>query len=383
MTRIEPQPIAFAAPDITDDDIDAVTAVLRSGWLTTGDVCAQLESDLAARLEVPDVVAMSSCTAAIEAAYARLDLPPGSRVGVPTWTFVSSALAPHRAGAAPVLLDVDANTLNLSPASLAAALDAGLEAVVGVHFGGVPLDASVRELCRAAGVPLIEDAAHALGSVDDRGPIAGRGTAGACLSFYATKNLTSAEGGALATDDAELAHFARSYRLHGLSHDSWNRYQPGGRAEYDLEAAGIKGNLPDVLAALARSQLARFDDLQARRRAAVGLYRDALRDLPDVGCIPNSPDPRSSDHLFVIVLPAHVERARVVEVLDEARIKTSVHFRPLHRFAWFREHSTPGPTGVTVAESMADRVLSLPLHPAVGEVEVARVVDALRRALDG
>src|SRR5262249_44551058 len=154
------------------------------------------------------VVTMSSCTAALDVAVAALRLPAGSRVAVPTWTFVSSALSPVHAGLVPVLLDVDPDTLNLSTASLERAVAEGVDAVVGVHFGGQALPREVYDLCEAADIPLIEDAAHALGARDHRGMVAGQGTAGACYSFYATKNLTCAEGGALATDDEELAHFA-------------------------------------------------------------------------------------------------------------------------------------------------------------------------------
>ena len=226
-----PPAVPFAVPDLDADDVAAVARVLESGWLTTGAECLGLEADLGAYLGADHVVAMSSCTAALDTAVAYLDLPPGSRIGVPTWTFVSSALCAVHLGHRPVLLDVDADTLNLSVESLDAALrdpapDGGLDAVVGVHFGGVALSPAIHERCAEAGVPLIEDAAHALGTRDHRGLVAGRGSAGACLSFYATKNLTSAEGGALVTDDADLADFARSYRLHGLSRDAWARYHP-------------------------------------------------------------------------------------------------------------------------------------------------------------
>ena len=204
--RADRREVLFAAPGITEGDVEAVVSALRSGWITTGTECEKLEAELAAYLDVPHVVSGSSCTAALEIALAFLDLPPGARVGVPTWTFASSALAAVHNGARPVLLDVDPETLNLSQSALERAIDERrLDAVVGVHFAGVPLPQQVHELCHATGIPLVEDAAHALGATDHRGSVAGQGTAGACYSFYATKNLTSAEGGALATDDTALA----------------------------------------------------------------------------------------------------------------------------------------------------------------------------------
>ena len=175
-------PIGFAAPDITEADIAEVARVLRSGWITTAHECQDLEHELEAYLSVSDVVTLSSCTAALETAVAYLRLPAGSRIGVPTWTFVSTALSAVHSGLQPVLLDVDPDTLNLSIDALERALDEGLDAVTGVHFGGVPLPREIHELCESAGVPLIEDCAHALGARDHRGLIAGQGTAGACFS---------------------------------------------------------------------------------------------------------------------------------------------------------------------------------------------------------
>ncbi|HEX2065020.1 MAG TPA: DegT/DnrJ/EryC1/StrS family aminotransferase [Acidimicrobiales bacterium] len=371
----------FAEPDVSESDVEAVAAVLRSGWLTTGGECARLEQELAAHLGCTHVVATSSCTTALETAFAALRLGPGARVGVPTWTFVASALAPARHGARPVLLDVGPDDLNLAPHALLRALEQGLDAVVGVHFAGVPLAAAVHDMCAEHGVPLVEDAAHALGAVDHRGTVAGQGSVAACYSFYATKNLPAGEGGALATEDGELAEFARSYRLHGLSVDAWARYQPGGNAQYDLVRAGIKANLPDVLAAVARSQLRRFEENQARRRAAVRRYREALAEVPGVRPFPAALAEGGADHLMVVLLPSEVDRGRVTEAMAEQGIGTSVHFQPLHRFEWFRRHAEVGPGGTPVADRLWPRALSLPLHPRLRPEQVDRVCEALGAAV--
>jgi dTDP-4-amino-4,6-dideoxygalactose transaminase len=377
--------IRFSEPDISEEEVEAAAAVLRSGWITTGEECAQLEAELAEYVGIEHVVAVSSCTAALEIAVAHLGLPRGARIGVPTWTFVSTAMAAYHRGLEPVLLDVDPGTLNLSESSLAAALDSepGLDAVVAVHFAGVAVPRPIHDLCAAAGVPLIEDAAHAMGTRDHRGLIGGRSTAGCCFSFYATKNLTSAEGGALATDDPELADFARSFRLHGLSKDAWNRYRPDAKTlSYDVLGDGLKANLPDVLAAVARVQLRRFDELQARRRMIVDAYRSALADVPGVRLVPGEAEPDSADHLMVVVLPDGTDRSAVQASMQAQGIGTSVHFRPLHTFGWFAEQGVgPGPGGTPVADELAERTLSLPLHPRLSEGDVARVVDSLRSEL--
>jgi dTDP-4-amino-4,6-dideoxygalactose transaminase len=372
--------VDFAVPEIDEADIEAVAAVLRSGWITTGQECVLLEQELAAYLEVEHVVTMSSCTAAIETAVAGLSLPPGSRVGVPTWTFVSTALSAIHQGLDVVLLDIDANDCNLGPDALASALGQGLDAVIGVHFGGVPLRQEIHELCADAGVPLIEDAAHALGASDHRGMVAGQGTAGACFSFYATKNLTSAEGGALATDDRELADFARSFRLHGLSKDAWARYHPDAPSGYDLVVPGIKGNLPDVLAALARSQFRRFPAMQQRRRALLDRYRRNLAAIDGLQFVPGEPSGGSADHLAVVLLPQGLDRATVAKHLATAEIGTSVHFQPLHTFGWFEQHAQVGAGGAPVADALRERAFSLPLHPALSDADVDRVCEELATA---
>ena len=381
---VTPRPILFAAPDLEAADHAAVGRVLDSGWLTTGEECLRLEEELAHEVGAPHVVAVSSCTAALEIGLAFLDLPPGSKVGIPDWTFVSTALAAHRAGAVPVLLDVDPDTLNVAPASVAAAIADGLAALVPVHFGGVPVSPEVRRLCAEAGVPVLEDAAHALGATDDRGPVNGRDVLGACYSFYATKNLSCGEGGALATFDDDLADFARAWRLHGLSRDAWSRYRPDakpGASMYELVGPGLKANLPDLLAALARSQLARFDRMQARRRVLVNRYRDLLAGIEGVRCVPGDLVDGSADHLMVVVLPEDVDRPTVVAAMTAEGVPTSVHFQPLHGFTWIAEHALTGPAGLEVAAATAGRVLSLPLHTSLDETDVERVTTALRVAL--
>jgi len=381
MSPTEPEPIGFALPWIDEADVDNVARVLRSRWLSTGSECEQLEREMEELLDVPHVVAVSSCTAALEIALDALHLAPGSRVGVPTWTFAASASAVVHAGGVPVLLDIDPVTLNLAPDAVEAALAEGLAGLVVVHFAGVPVDRSILDMAAAAGVPVVEDAAHALGSRDHRGLIRGAETAGACFSFYATKNLTSGEGGALATDDPELATYARSHRLHGMSRDAWRRYQVGADPSYDVIEPGLKANLPDLLAALARSQLTKFSFMQARRREVVTRYHRLLQAVPSVRMIPGEPDDRSADHLAVIVLPDGVERSPVLQAFAEAKIGTSVHFRPLHTFTWFAANAPVGPTGTKVADALAGRVMSLPLHPGLSDADVDRVIEVLAGTL--
>jgi dTDP-4-amino-4,6-dideoxygalactose transaminase len=377
---IDLRQISFSRPEIVDEDIAAVTEVLRSGWLTTGTVCQMLEATLAEGLGVDHVVAVSSCTAALEISLAYLDLPEGSLVGVPTWTFVSTALSAIRSGLRPVLLDIDPDTLNVTPDEVHRGIELGIKALVPVHFGGVPVDSAVRTLCADHGIPVVEDAAHALGASDERGPVAGQGSLSACYSFYATKNLTSGEGGAIATDDPGLARFARSYRQHGMSLDAWDRYRPGAKTRYDVDLVGIKANLPDVLAALALSQLRRFPEMQARRADLVALYRAQL-DAMNVLCKPTNDVAGSAHHLMVIELPQGVERQTVIDHMSDASIGTSVHFRPLGDLTVGKKTCLMTCDGTPNADRLSDRVLSLPLSASMVPADVVRVCDVLGQAL--
>lgn len=378
MTAVQTRsPIRFAAPDVTEADIEAVVAVLRSGWLTTGAVAQAFEEQLAHATGRRHVLVTSSCTTALECAVAALRLPPASRVAVPAWTFVSTVTVLLRLGLRPVLLDVDATTLNVSAAALSDADERGrLSAFLPVHFAGTPVAPAAFEVADRLGLPVVEDCAHALGA---RLP-AGRPSVASCYSFYATKNLTSAEGGALATDDDDVAQFASTYRLHGLSRDAWRRYEPGATPTYDLDQRGIKANLPDLLAALGLSQLRRFAEMQARRRRLVLHYRALLAGVPEVGVVPAQHDPDGADHLLVVLLPAGTGREAVIRRMAADGITVSVHFRPVHRFrAIAPELDTSG--GLPVCEQMWPRVLSLPLHSTLRLEDAERVVESLAGAV--
>jgi len=375
------QPLQFVNPGVSDEDIHAVMRVLRSGWLTTGFECRAFEEELADYVGALHAVATSSGTAALEVALRCLDLPRGARVAMPAWTFVATMTAVLGAGLAPVLVDIDADSLNVAPHALDAVLTTGIDAVVLVHFGGVPVAREAHELCRRAEVPVVEDAAHALGAVDHRGVIGGAGSFAACFSFGSTGNITAGEGGAIVTDRADVAARAAALRLHGLTRDAWARFHPDEPARYGLLEPGTKANLPDLLAALARSQLARLEDRQERRRRLVIEYRKQIALVPGVRAVPEHLAVDGSDHLFVVALPAGTERDRVQHELREAGVPSAVHFPPLHHFDWFRARAEIGRGGLSVADTYADRVLSLPLHAEMSVGDVERVVTTLRGAV--
>jgi dTDP-4-amino-4,6-dideoxygalactose transaminase len=376
-------PVKFSEPDIGDAEESAVARVLRSGWITTGEEAAAFEAELSHYLGGPHVATVSSCTVALEAALASLRLPPGSVVAVPTWTFVATGLVPARLNLRPALLDVEPSTLNLSPEALSSLIEADGPpgAVIPVHFAGVPIADDIYELCARHGIPIVGDAAHAFGTVDSIGPIAGRRSRADCFSFYATKNLTCAEGGAIATFDSELFEFVSQYRLHGLDRDAWKRYQVATSEQYALRFPGTKGNLPDVLAAIGRVQLSRFDEMQARRSELMNTYLAELSGVQGASPLPSMGATGSAHHLFIIVLSAGVDRQLVRTRLAAMHIGTSVHFQPLHEHDWFAQHALLRRTGLPVASDLSQRTMSLPLHPRMTREDVVHVCNALRIAL--
>lgn len=254
--------------------------------------------------------------------------------------------------------------------------------MVALHYGGAP--AQVGEVAAAAGVPLsrvVEDAAHALGTWDGVGRV-GRASRAACFSFYATKNLPIGEGGMVTTDDDELAESVRITRLHGMSHDAWRRYAPGGSWRYDVVADGLKANLPDVLAAVGRVQLRSVDDWQDRRTAIAEAYQRALSHLPGL-LLPEEPaSGRHAWHLYSIRVTeqARVTRDELVDVLARRGIGTSVHFIPLHHLTHVKA-SVSAPVSLAGADALFPQLLSLPMYPALSDAEVDFVCTSITEAL--
>ena len=313
--------LPFARPSVTDAERAAVLEVLDSGWLTTGAKARAFETEFAAFVGSRNAVALNSATAALHLALEALGVGPDHEVIVPTWTFAASAEVVAYLGARPVLIDVDRASLNLTVEGVLAAVTPRTKAVIAVHIAGRParIEALVAALA-PLGIAVVEDTAHAFPSrIGIDGRMAGTvGRLGA-YSFYATKTITTAEGGMLVTDDDALAARARLMSLHGIGRDAWKRYAAGGSWYYEIEEAGYKYNLTDMAAALGLVQLSRADELLAARRQLVGWYREsfaasgaaALVELPD-----DQPDGSHAWHLFIIRLRLDrmvIDRATVID----------------------------------------------------------------------
>lgn len=382
--------LPFARPSITEREKAAVLDVLDSGWLTTGERTKLFEQRFAERVGVTHAIALNSATAALHLALEALGVGPGDEVIVPTWTFAASAEVVAYLGARPVLVDIDRRTLNATPDTILAAVTPRTRAVIAVHIAGLPIEISrLIELLEPHGVAVVEDAAHAFPSriAGPTGRYAGTfGRAGA-YSFYATKTITTGEGGMLVTDDAAIASRARIMSLHGISRDAWNRYTASGSWYYEIEEAGYKYNMTDIAAALGIVQLDRADELLMARTELAAAYGallggtplDELIELPA-----DAPDGSHAWHLYIVRLALDrltIDRGQVIDGLRDLGIGTSVHFIPLHLHPYYRRRWGYTAQDMPVATSEYERALSLPIWPGMSPADVERVVDCLSTVL--
>ncbi len=379
------QRIPFFRPSIDEDDISAVTETLRSGWLTSAGNVKALEAELAAYCGAGHVNAVNSATAALHLALAAWDIGPGDEVITTPYTFCATANVIVHTGARPVLADILEADLNIDPAAIERAITPRTKAIIPVHFAGEPCDMdAILALARAHNLKVLEDAAHAIGTIY-RGRMVGSIADATAFSFYATKNMTTGEGGALATDDAALSERVRSLTLHGMNRDAWNRYDAGGSWRYDVAEFGFKDNLTDFAAALGRRQLGKLDSFTERRTAIVQRYFKNLADEEHLILPGFREENRQAWHLFVVRVreSSPVARDEVIRKLAERGIATSVHFIPIHYFTAYQKLGYWKEGDFPVAERAFSGAISLPLFPDMTEEQVDDVSQALREILRG
>jgi len=372
--------IPFHVPLIEEDDMRAVREVLESRWITTGPKSVEFERQFARFIGARHAVAVSSGTAALHVALEAIGLRKDEEVVLPTMTFAATAEAVTYCNARPVLVDSEPDTFNLDPVLVERAITPRTRAIIPVHFAGHPCDMDrILKIARDHGLVVIEDAAHAL-SARYKGRMIGTLGDMTCFSFYATKNITTGEGGMVTTENDGWADRMRVMRLHGISKDAWKRYSAEGSWRYEILAAGFKYNLTDMQAALGLSQLAKCQSMWARRCELAQRYTDALGTL-DAFEVPSSrTDVQHAWHLYVIrVCPGElrIHRDRVIEELKVRGIGASVHFIPLHLHPYYRDTRGYRPGDFPVAEDYFDRCISLPLYPAMKDEDQTRVIEAL------
>jgi dTDP-4-amino-4,6-dideoxygalactose transaminase len=375
--------LIFGSPLIGEEEIAEVVDSLRSGWVGTGPKVQAFEQALQEYLQVPECRCVSSCTAALILSLQVLGIGPGDEVLVPAMTFVASANAVEHAGATPVLVDSVPHTGLIDLDAAERAITPRTRAIMPVHLAGRPVDMDrLAELRDRHRLFVIEDAAHAIGTEWKGRRIGSFGNL-AAFSFYVTKNITTVEGGALATEDPRIAAEVERLALHGLSLGAWQRFSDQGFRHYEVVRPGYKYNLTDIQAAIGLHQLARLDEWIDRRAYLWERYDALLADLPLETPSPPEPYTRHARHLYQVLLEpeARLDRDQLLDALAQRNIGTGVHYRAVNLHPYYRDKYGLSEDDLPVASDISERTLSLPLSPKVSEADQDDVVDALTELL--
>ena len=373
--------LPFTKPSISEDDIQAVNAVLRSGWLTNGPQNQELEKAVCELSGNKYAVAISSATAAMHLLTKAMDLGPGDEVIIPSMTWVSMANMVVQSGATPVFCDVDRETLLATPETVAEKISPRTRMILPVHFAGAPFDLDgIRKV--AGNIPVVEDAAHAIGTYYKGKHIGSTGTA--IFSFHAIKNITTGEGGLFLTDDEKLAADIRAWKFHGIGVDAFDRQNKGRSPQAEVMFPGFKYNLTDISAAIGVSQLKRLDAINGKRRELAMLYRELLADIPEIRPLA---DPQGYDfthawHLFIVRVDSpKLDRNAFMNALKAENIGTGLHFRCCHLQKFYREAYGFTAGMLPATEYNSDHICSLPLFPDMTGEDVQDVVGAIKKVL--
>jgi dTDP-4-amino-4,6-dideoxygalactose transaminase len=378
--------LPFAAPLLGDEEIQEVVHCLRSGWLTTGHKVKQFEREFGEFIGAKHALAVNSCTAALHLALEAVGVGPGDEVITTPMTFTATAAVIEHLGARPVFADVTAQTLNIDPEQIRRRLSPRTKAILPVHFAGQACDMdAIVDIARGAGVPVIEDAAHAI-PTRYNGRMVGTLSDITCFSFYATKNVTTGEGGMVVTDRDDIMERMRLMHLHGMSKDAWKRYTQNGSWSYEILAPGFKYNLTDIAAAIGIHQLRKCQAFHRRRLTIADQYDAAFADLPGIS-IPRVEDRESHGwHLYVIQVDPErltIGRDAFIDQLIARNIGVSVHFIPLHVHPYYRERYALRPQDFPNAWGAYERIVSLPIYAKMSDDDVRHVVDAVRGIAQG
>jgi UDP-4-amino-4-deoxy-L-arabinose-oxoglutarate aminotransferase len=373
--------LPFTRPDLHSEDIDEVVAVLRSGWITSGAKVRQLEEKFAAQVGCKHAIAVSSATAGLHLVLHALDIGPGDEVITPSLTWVSTVNLIHLSGAKPVFVDVDRNTLMVSAEHIEQAITSRTKLIIPVHYAGAPLDQdSLASVASRLAVPIVDDAAHALGSYYDGAHVGHTGTA--IFSLQAIKNVTTAEGGVICTDDSQLAERLRRLRFHGLGADAFDRKTNSRLPNAEVIEPGYKYNLPDMNACLALGQLDRLSRSNGRRAEIAQKYKQAFASLDAILPLELPVYPHvHAWHLFIVRVNTDqltIDRDAFMLELKERGIGTGLHFRAVHQHAFYKKLSLSGKANLESTNWNSDRLVTLPLFPGMTDADVERVIGAVK-----
>ncbi|MFI4983666.1 MAG: DegT/DnrJ/EryC1/StrS family aminotransferase [Rickettsiales bacterium] len=375
--------IPFALPDIGDEEINAVVECMRSGWLTTGPVGKKFEEEFSEFIgEKVASISVNSATMGLMLALEAVGVVAGDEVIVPTYTFSATAMVAVYLGAKPVLCDIDPITMNIDPKAIEAKITKKTKAIIPVHFAGLACDMdAINAIAKKHHLKVIEDAAHSL-PTEYKGKLIGSGHADATVySFYATKTITTGEGGMIVTKNPEIAQRCRVMRLHGISRDAFDRYtSKTAKWYYEIVAAGAKCNLTDIASSIGREQLKKAYKFAQRRKQIAMKYIKSFQDLPLT--LPYYNDDLHAWHLFVIrIAEAKMTREAFIEKMTEKGIGCSVHFIPLHLHPFYQEFLGAKLGDFPNAESVYKNAVSLPIYTKMTDEDVDYVIKSVREIL--
>ena len=381
--------LVYGAPDIGEEELREVVDCLKSGWLSTGPRAARLEHDILTYTGAGYAVATNSCTAALHLSLLAAGVGPGDEVITTPLTFGATANVIEHVGARPVLADIAKDTFLIDPEAIEEQVTEQTKAIIPVHFAGSPCDMdAINTIARKHSIPVIEDAAHALGAKYG-GRMIGDGTNLTCFSFYVTKNIAAGEGGMLTTNDSERADLMRCYGLHGMSRGAWQRYtSTNSDLHYDIVYPGYKYNMPDIAASVALQQLAKLEGFIARRREYADMYFELLKDQEAL-ILPTSLRPQSRSircawHLYPVMVRLEqltCSRDEIMRALIKENIGVATHFRALFEQPYYRDKYRLRGDAYPNAKFVSDRVFSIPLSTKISRQDIQGVVTALNKVL--
>lgn len=377
--KIREKYLAFGTPDFTDAEIDAVTRVMRSGWVGMGQETIAFEKELSEYIGAPEVVTVNSCTSALFLALLVEGIGPGGEVIVPSLTWCATANAALYLGAVPVFCDVDPQSMCVTPETIAAKITPRTKAVIVVHYGGYAIDVDALKASLPANIAIVEDAAHALGAVHGNGKRVGASGNTVCFSFYANKNLSTADGGAIALFDAAKAEHLRCLRMSGLESNAWSRFtKPSTAFVAGVAELGYKMNFTDLQASIGRVQLKRFEEMAAARQKLVEHYRKSFAKAGlNIPFQSQAFDSQHAHHLLVACFDPEItgmSRDKLLLALRNRNIGASIHYRPLHGQPLYCQD---GVISLPVTEGLAEQIMTLPISARMTLDDVDCVVSHL------
>jgi dTDP-4-amino-4,6-dideoxygalactose transaminase len=379
--KIRKEFLPFSRPSIGKDEINKVTACLKSGWITTGALCKEFEDNFRQLTGSQQAISVNSATAGMHITLSALNIGPGDEIITPSMTFASTVNMIALRGTTPVFVDIDYGTLNINPDLIERRITKKTKAIIPVHFAGAAADMDkINNLARKYNLTVIEDAAHAVGTYY-KGIHAGGFGHIAIFSFHPIKNITTGEGGMITLNDAALERKLRLLRFHGIERDAWKRYGKGGNPSYDIIEPGYKYNMPDILAAIGLAQLERWQELNLRRAKLAELYLEGLKDISGID-LPEVPeyDHTHAWHLFVIKILA-LKRDEFMNRLSDYNTGYGLHFPPTHTLSYVKAKYAESIGLLPETERAADKIISLPLFPDMPEKDVHYVCTAIKEII--